>query len=81
MGVACAALCVHAQIRYNQVGCYPGQEKMIVVEGTNPSGKVRVTTPDGKVVKPKKVRKAVSPWSGKTRYVVDLSRLTDVGRY
>ena len=50
MGVACAAVCVHAQIRYNQVGCYPGQEKMIVVEGTNPSGKVRVTTPDGKVV-------------------------------
>lgn len=81
MGVACAAVCVHAQIRYNQVGCYPGQEKMIVVEGTNPSGKVRVTTPDGKVVKPKKVRKAVSPWSGKTRYVVDLSSLTDVGRY
>ena len=81
MAVACAAVCVQAQIRYNQVGCYPGQEKMIVVEGTNPSGKVRVTTPDGKVVKPKKVRKAVSPWSGKTRYVVDLSSLTDAGRY
>ena len=47
MAVACAAVCVQAQIRYNQVGCYPGQEKMIVVEGTNPSGKVRVTTPDG----------------------------------
>ncbi len=30
------------QVRYNQVGCYPNQEKVIVVEGTNPAGKVRV---------------------------------------
>ncbi len=85
MTVAFAAVCAQAkddvQIRRNQVGCYPNQEKMIVVEGVNPSGKVRVTTPDGKVVKPKTVRKAVSPWSGKTRYIVDLSSLTEQGRY
>lgn len=70
------------EIRRNQVGCYPQQEKFIVVEGMNPAGKVRVTMPDGKTVKPKKpVRKAVSPWSGKTRYVVDLGELTATGSY
>jgi len=68
-------------IRRNQVGYYPQQEKIIVVEGANPKGKLRVTTPDGKVVKPKVMRKAVSPWSGKTRYLVDLSSLTQPGRY
>ena len=69
-------------IRYNQVGCYPQQEKVIVVEGMNPKGKVRVTMPNGKTVKPKKqVRKAVSPWSGKTRYVIDLGELTATGNY
>jgi len=70
------------EIRRNQVGCYPQQEKVIVVEGINPAGKMRLTMPDGKTVKPKKqVRKAVSPWSGKTRYVVDLGDLTATGRY
>ena len=69
------------QIRRNQVGCYPQQEKIIVVEGTNPGSKVRVATPDGKVVKAKTLRKAVSPLSGKTRYVVDLGRLSATGDY
>ena len=53
-------------IRRNQVGCYPWQEKVIVVEGINPTGKVRVTTPTGKTMKPKaKVREVLSPWSDK----------------
>jgi endoglucanase len=70
------------EIRRNQVGCYPQQEKVIVVEGSNPAGKVQVTTPDGKKLKLKNnVRKAVSPMSGKTRYVVDLGELKDKGRY
>ena len=70
------------QIRRNQVGSYSQQEKVIVVEGVNPAGKVRVMTPDGRTLKPKKqVRKAVSPWSGKTRYVVDLGDLTTTGSY
>ena len=69
------------QIHRNQVGCYPQQEKVVVVEGKNASGKVRVTTPDGKVVKAKAVRKAVSPLSQKTRYVVDLGTLTTPGDY
>ena len=80
-----AAMTAQAQdgveIRRNQVGYAPQQEKVIVVEGKNPAGKVRVTTPEGKVVKAKKVRKAVSPWSGKTRYVVDLGQFTATGRY
>ena len=69
-------------IRRNQVGCYPWQEKVIVVEGINPTGKVRVTTPTGKTMKPKaKVREVLSPWSDKKRYVVDLGELTATGRY
>jgi hypothetical protein len=69
------------QIRRNQVGCYPDQEKVVVIEGVNPSGKVKVTTPDGRVVRPKVTRKSVSPWSHKTRYVVDLGSLTATGDY
>ncbi len=83
--LACTVLNLQAkddvQIRRNQVGCYPQQEKVIVVEGANPGSKVRVTTPDGKTVKAKSVRKAVSPLSQKTRYVVDLGSLTAMGRY
>ncbi|MBQ9356741.1 MAG: glycoside hydrolase family 9 protein [Prevotella sp.] len=84
--LACTALGMQAQdgiqIRRNQVGCYPDQEKIIVVEGTNPKGKVRVTMPDGRVVKPRvTVRKTVSPLSGKQRYVVDLGNLSTPGCY
>ncbi len=85
MVLACASLGVQAkdglQIRRNQVGGYSGQEQVVVVEGANPGGKVRVTTPDGKVLKAKSVRKAVSPLSQKTRYVVNLGNLSAVGDY
>ena len=80
-----AAVCVQAKggvdIRRNQVGYSPLQEKVIVVEGVNPSGKLRVVTPDGRKVKPAAVRKTVSPWSGKVRYVVDLGKLSTTGNY
>ena len=70
------------EIRRNQVGYHPKQEKVIVVEGIDPTGKVRITTPDGKTLKPKtQVHSAVSPWSGKTRYIVDLGQLTATGNY
>jgi len=69
------------QIRRNQVGVTPQQEKVVVVEGVNPKGKLRVTTPDGRQLKPHQVRKAVSPISGKTRYVVDLGKLEATGDY
>ena len=68
-------------IRRNQVGCYPQQEKVIVVEGMNPAGKVVVKTPKGNTLKPTDMREAVSPLSGKTRYVVNLGDLTATGRY
>jgi len=63
------------QLRRNQVGCYAGQEKVVVVEGADPRGQLRLMTPDGKSLKAKSVRTAVSPLSGKTRYVVDMSTL------
>lgn len=85
ISVACVALRAQAgddvQLYRNQVGCYPQQEKVVVVEGMNPSKKMRIITPDGEVVKAKSVRKAVSPLSGKTRYVVDLGDLSATGDY
>ncbi len=85
IALLCSALSADAadkvEIRRNQVGTFPRQEKVVVVEGINPSGKLRVTTPDGKVVTPKSVRKTVSPWSGKKRYVVNLGTLSKTGTY
>ena len=69
------------QIRRNQVGCYPQQEKVIVVEGTDPTNKLKIKTPRGKTLKPATIRKAVSPLSGKTRYVVNLGELSATGNY
>ena len=68
-------------IRRNQVGCYPQQEKVIVVEGMNPTGIIKVKMPKGKTIQPKSIREAVSPLSQKTRYVVDLGDLTATGDY
>ena len=85
VALACAVTGIQAndgvQIHRNQVGCYPNQEKVIVVEGTNPGGRVRVTTPEGKVLKAKAVRKAISPLSKKTRYVVNLGDFSTAGDY
>ena len=69
------------QIRRNQVGCYPQQEKVIVVEGVNPTGILKVKTPKGKTIQPKSIREALSPLSQKVRYVVDLGDLTSTGNY
>ena len=83
--LAAATMSVQGQngveIRLNQVGYAPQQEKVIVVEGVNPAGKVRIATPDGRKLKAKSVRKATSPWSGKVRYVVDLGQLSQPGTY
>ena len=70
-----------ASIRRNQVGCYPQQEKVVVIDGTNAANKLRITTPNGKTLKAKSVRKAVSPLSQKTRYVVNLGDLATPGDY
>jgi endoglucanase len=72
-----------AQIRLNQVGMYPNQEKTAVIEGTVKAGQVKITnTQNGKTdVKVKVLRTAVSPWSKKKRTVVDFSQLTAPGEY
>ena len=72
-----------AQIRLNQVGMYPTQEKVAVIEGTVGARKVKITNAQtGKTaVKAKVLRKAISPWSKKVRTVVDFSRLTQPGDY
>ncbi|MCR4853572.1 MAG: glycoside hydrolase family 9 protein [Prevotella sp.] len=67
-------------IRLNQVGVYPGQEKVVVLEGT--SKKVSVKNSRGKKAgKVKVLRTARSPWSGKQRTVVSISGLTQAGDY
>lgn len=85
LALACAAMAMQAQdgtqIRRNQVGCSPRQESVVVIEGTNPGSKLRVKTPSGKVLKAKSVRKAVSPLSGKVRYVCNLGVLPTTGDY
>ena len=72
-----------AQIRLNQVGMYPNQEKTAVIEGTFKAGQVKITnTQNGKsAAKVKVLRTAVSPWSKKKRTVVDFSQLTTPGEY
>lgn len=72
-----------AQIRLNQVGMYPNQEKTATIEGSVGAGQVRIVdAKTGKTAaKAKVLRKAVSPWSGKKRTVVEFSSLTQPGAY
>ena len=66
----------------NQVGYYPDEEKVVVVEGISAKEKMQVTDAAGNVVlTPKVVRTATSPWSKKVRCIVDLSTLTTPGHY
>lgn len=71
-----------AQIRLNQVGMYPNQEKIAVVEGTAKSVTIKdATTGKKAAVKARVLRTATSPWSKKQRTVVDFSALTKPGTY
>ena len=80
-----AGMCTvsQAQVRINQVAMYPQQQKTAVVEGKVAASKVvvRNAKTGKKVVSPKLLRVATSPWSGKQRTVVDFSRLTTPGSY
>ena len=68
-------------IRRNQVGYLPNQEKVVVVDNVEP-GRILVRNAKGKtVLKPKAVRTATSPFTGKKRYILDLSALTKAGDY
>ena len=72
-----------AQIRLNQVGMSPNQEKTATIEGAVDVGSVKIVDASGKAVgvQPKFLRIAKSPWSGKERTVVDFSALTKPGKY
>ena len=70
-----------AQIRLNQVGMYPNQEKTAVIEGTAKSVTIKDAATGKKAVKPRVLRTATSPWSKKQRTVVDFSALTKPGTY
>lgn len=70
------------EIRLNQVGYYPDEEKVVVFEGINAKAKITVTDEQGNVVlQPKVARQTVSPWSKKKRFIVDVSELKTPGRY
>lgn len=80
--VACASAKSDVAIRLNQVGYFPNEEKVVVIEGINPAGKIQVKNLQGKtVLKPRNIRQAQSSWGDKTRYVVDISDLKKEGDY
>lgn len=80
--VACASAKSDVAIRLNQVGYFPNEEKVVVIEGINPAGKIQVKNLQGKtVLKPRNIRQAQSPWGDKMRYVVDISDLKKEGDY
>lgn len=68
-------------IRINQVGFYPSQEKTITLEQDNPGETISIYRAGRKVWEGKAVRTAESPWSGKQRRVFDFSEITKPGRY
>ena len=70
-----------AQIRLNQVGMYPTQEKTAVVEGSGGSVTIVDNATGRKVATGRVLRRAVSPWSKKRRAVVDFSSLKQPGSY
>ncbi len=68
-------------IRLNQVGYLPGQEKVIILDDYTPK-KILVKNKVGKVVaRPVVKRTAVSPFTGKTRCVIDVSDIRQPGAY
>ena len=70
------------EIRLNQVGYYPMEQKAVVVEGTDPTGVITVEDSKGKTVfRPTAVREVKAPWGEKVRYVVDVSGLRNEGEY
>lgn len=68
-------------IRINQVGFYPSQEKTLTLEQDNPSETVSIYRAGRKVWEGEAVRTAESPWSGKERRVFDFSEISRPGTY
>lgn len=72
-----------SNIRMNQVGFYPDQEKTMTLEGKNPTETIRICRKgsDETIWEGQHVRTAVSPWSGKERKIFDFSEITESGTY
>ena len=69
-------------IRINQLGYYPNCPKTAVVEEGCLASTYRIENADGETVWENPAsRKAVSPWSGKEREIIDFSNLTEPGDY
>ena len=75
------ALPASAQIRLNQVGMFPNQEKTAVIEGAAKSVTITNDATGKKAAKVRVLRTATSPWSKKKRTVVDFSTLNQPGTY
>ena len=68
-------------IRINQIGYFSQQEKVLVVDNIKPKSIVLMNEAGKKVAKLRPTRSAVSPFTGKTRYVVDFSKVVSPGQY
>lgn len=69
-------------VRINQVGMYPKQEKIAVIENGRMSQPFIIKDTKGKVVFTGKVKKiTTSPWSGKKRGIADFTALQEEGEY
>ena len=79
----CSCQTASDNIKVNQVGFYPQQEKTFTLEEGNPSETAVILCAESgeKVWEGKALYSAVSPWSGKTRKVFDFSEITKPGRY
>lgn len=79
----CSCSVSNDNIKVNQVGFYPQQEKTFTLESGNRSKTVSIHRAENgeKVWEGEASYSAVSPWSGKTRKVYDFSELNETGRY
>lgn len=79
----CSCSVSNDNIKVNQVGFYPRQEKTFTLESGNRNGTVSIHRAENgeKVWEGEASYSAVSPWSGKTRKVYDFSELNETGRY
>lgn len=79
----CSCSVNNENIKVNQVGFYPQQEKTFTLESGNRSETVSIHRAENgeKVWEGTASYSAVSPWSGKTRKVYDFSDLNETGRY
>ena len=69
-------------VRINQVGMYPKQEKVAVIEGGTVGQLFCVKNAKGNTVFEGHVKRvATSPWSGKKRAIADFSAVTTDGQY